>query len=207
MFVLGLHEDGDRIFDDQGRNTLKIAGADPGSSAPRMHGNDLVLTQADQVLATIDDYAHHAANFAGLDLGQGMRPIADFVTQPSAALSAQALDAGDLLAEYVPAASGLREAAPLPEPWSMLDASATTATPAAGAGDQPRSAAPTPGHGADDDRGRPRRPAASGRRSLAAGRRACRRRRAAQAGEDAVIDPAQERHAYRLSAAQPFLPV
>src|SRR3954454_14871729 len=64
VFVLGLHEEGDRIFDDQGRNTLKVAGADPGQLSAAMHGNDLVLTQADQVLATIDDYAHHAANFA-----------------------------------------------------------------------------------------------------------------------------------------------
>src|SRR4051812_12025656 len=128
-FVLGLHEEGDRIFDDQGRNTLKVAGADPGQLSAAMHGNDLVLTHADQVLATIDDYAHHAANFAGVDLGQGLRPIADFVAQPSAALSAQAAPGGDWLAEFVPAASGLREAAPLPEPWSVLDASSTTSLP------------------------------------------------------------------------------
>ena len=107
-----------------------------------MHGDDLVLTWGDQALATIDDYAHHTANFAGLDLGQGIRPIADFVTQPAATLSAQSLDAGDLLAEYVPAASGLREAAPLPEPWSMLDASATMATPAAEPAISPELSAP-----------------------------------------------------------------
>jgi Ca2+-binding RTX toxin-like protein len=137
VFVLGLHEEGDRIFDDQGRNTLKVAGADPGQLSAAMHGNDLVLTQADQVLATIDDYAHHAANFAGVDLGQGLRPIADFVAQPSGALSAQAFDGGDWLAEFVPAASGLREAAPLPEPWSVLDASAVNSPPAPEQGSSP----------------------------------------------------------------------
>ena len=142
VFVLGLHEEGDRIFDDQGRNTLKIAGPDSSGLSAAMHGDDLVLTRGDQVLATIDDYAHHTANFAGLDLGQGIRPIADFVTQPAATLSAQSFDAGDLLAEYVPAASGLREAAPLPEPWSMLDASATTATPAAEPAISPEPSAP-----------------------------------------------------------------
>ena len=122
VFVLGLHEDADRIFDDQGRNTLKIAGADAAQLRATMSGDDLVLAHGDQVLATIDDYAHHAGNFAGIDLGQGLRPIADFAVQPSASLSAQSVAGSDLLADYVPAASGLREAAPLPEPWSVLDA-------------------------------------------------------------------------------------
>ena len=127
VFVLGLHEDADRIFDDQGRNTLKIVGADAVQLRATMSGDDLVLAHGDQVLATIDDYAHHAGNFAGIDLGQGLRPIADFAVQASAALSAQSLAGGDLLADFVPAASGLREAAPLPEPWSMLDAGADPA--------------------------------------------------------------------------------
>ena len=86
-----------------------------------------------------DDYAHHAGNFAGIDLGQGLRPIADFAVQPSATLSAQSFAGGDLLADFVPAASGLHEAAPLPEPWSVIEADVGPATHAAAA-----TAAPEP---------------------------------------------------------------
>ena len=119
VFVFGLHEDGDLIFDHEGRNTLRIAGADPAKIQAGLQGDDLVVTHDGAVLATIDGYAGHADNYAGIDLGQGVRPISDFMADPGAAV-AQAQSAGDdWLAGYVP--EGGAGAEPLPEHWSGLE--------------------------------------------------------------------------------------
>ena len=120
VFVFGLHEDGDLIFDHEGRNTLRIAGADPAKVQAGMQGDDLVVTHDGAVLATVDGYAAHADNYAGIDLGQGVRPISDFMADPGAAVArAQAAD-GDWLAGYVAEPGGVAE--PLPEPWSGMEA-------------------------------------------------------------------------------------
>ena len=104
-FVLGLHEGQDRVFDHEGHNALILkGGADPGGLTAELQGNDLVLTHADQVIATVQDYAHHADSFTGIDLGQGLRPLDDFIVhQPEPALAHA--DSADWLADYLPAPS------------------------------------------------------------------------------------------------------
>ena len=73
VFVFGLHEDGDLIFDHEGRNTLRIAGADPGQGPgraagrrpgrdPRRRGRWPRSTAMPATPTTI----------AGIDLGQGV---------------------------------------------------------------------------------------------------------------------------------------
>ena len=52
VFVFGLHENGDLIFDHEGRNTLRIAGADPAKVQAGLQGDDLVVTHDGAVLAT-----------------------------------------------------------------------------------------------------------------------------------------------------------
>ncbi|MFZ1430082.1 MAG: calcium-binding protein, partial [Geminicoccaceae bacterium] len=116
-FVLGLHEGGgDQVFDHQGHNTLSLAGADPGRLVAEMQGNDLVLTHADRVVATVHDYADYADSFTGIDLGHGVRAIEDFMAPAPAAATAQS---ADWLAEYLPTASTATETA-LAEPWSTM---------------------------------------------------------------------------------------
>ena len=129
-FVLGLHEGQDRVFDHEGHNALILkGGADPGGLTAELQGNDLVLTHTDQVIATVQDYAHHADSFTGIDLGQGLRPLDDFIVhQPEPALVHA--DSADWLADYLPAPADGTEMA-LAEPWSTME-------------DQP-SAEPVPG--------------------------------------------------------------
>lgn len=118
-FVLGLHEGGgDQVFDHQGRNTLSLTGADPGRLVAEMQGNDLVLTHADRVVATVHDYANHAENFTGIDLGHGVRAIDEFMAPQPAASMAQAQSA-DWLADYLPTGSTATETA-LADPWSTM---------------------------------------------------------------------------------------
>ena len=115
-FVLGLHEAGDQVFDHEGHNTLRLTGADPDQLSAVMQGNDLVLTHGDLTVATVHDYAQHADNFAGIDLGHGVRGIDDFMAQPAARVMAEG-GVGDWLTEYLPAGG---EAEPLAEPWSTM---------------------------------------------------------------------------------------
>ena len=119
VFVFGLHEDGDMIFDHEGRNTLRIAGADPAKVVAGLQGEDLVVRYDGAVVATVDGYAGNAEHYAGIDLGDGARPIADFMPQSGAAAASAATAAQDWLADYVPEPAGLAE--PLPEPWAGLD--------------------------------------------------------------------------------------
>jgi hypothetical protein len=108
VFVLGLHEAApDAVFDHEGVNTLRLEGADPGQVHAALTGNDLVLSVGDEAVATIHDYAAHADRFAGIDLGQGVRPLGDFL--PSAQ------PAADWLADFLPTGN----AAPLPDPWAL----------------------------------------------------------------------------------------
>ena len=130
-FVLGLHEGQDRVFDHEGHNALILkGGADPGSLTAELQGNDLVLTHADQVLATVQDYAHHADSFTGIDLGQGLRPLDDFiVTNPSPRWPTRIRPIGSPI--YLPAPADGTETA-LAEPWSTMD-DQPTADPVPGA--------------------------------------------------------------------------
>lgn len=71
-YVLGLAEDGsDTIYDTEGSNTISLAGADPNRITVSLTGTDLVIAYDGRDVATISDYAGHAANFAGIDLGDG----------------------------------------------------------------------------------------------------------------------------------------
>ncbi len=138
-FVLGLHEAGDQVFDHEGHNTLRLIGADPDQLSAVMQGDDLVLTHGDLTVATVHDYAQHADNFVGIDLGHGVRGIDDFMAHPVARVMAQGA-AGDWLADYLPAGG---EAQPLAEPWSTMvadngDDGSPDSDPAAGpSGDEP----------------------------------------------------------------------
>lgn len=116
VFVLGLHESADRVFDHAGHNTLRLEGADPAQLRAAMDGNDLVLTHADRVIATIDDYAHTADRFAGIDLGNGLRPLGDFLAPPTAETAAT-----DWLSEFLPAGAAGEAAAP-DAAWKLPDA-------------------------------------------------------------------------------------
>ena len=144
VFVFGLHEDGDLIFDHEGRNTLRIAGADAADLRVDLAGNDLVVRHDGAVVATIDDYAGHEDSFAGIDLGQGVRPFSDFAGGSGAAATAMAAD--DWLAGYAEDPGGLAE--PLPEPWSVLapaaDDVSLTGAPGAEPAALPAAAGPEP---------------------------------------------------------------
>ena len=117
VYVLGLQESGDLIFDHEGHNSLRLIGADPARLSLDLRGNDLLVTHAGKVVATVLDYASHPDSMAGIDLGQGVRPLSDF-TADHGAMAAQSAAPADWLADYAPA-PGLAE--PLPEPWAGLD--------------------------------------------------------------------------------------
>ena len=125
VYALGLQESSDVVFDHEGRNTLRIAGADPGRLSLDLRGDDLLVTHDGTLLATVKDYAGHADNIAGVDLGQGVRPVSDFMATPHA--TAAGIE-GDWLADHMPPSPGLAE--PLPEPWDGLDQGVPTMTPA-----------------------------------------------------------------------------
>jgi hypothetical protein len=114
VFVLGLHERPDTIFDHEGRNTLRLEGADPSLLQATMNGADLVLSHDGATVATLRDY--QAESFAGIDLGDGLRPLADFQLDSGAA--DVAATTSDWLAEFLPAGAEAGSPA-LAEPWSL----------------------------------------------------------------------------------------
>ncbi|MFO1047636.1 MAG: hypothetical protein U1E52_07030 [Geminicoccaceae bacterium] len=117
VYVLGLQESGDLVFDHEGNNSLRLIGADPARLTLDLQGGDLIIAHAGKVVATVSDYASHPESIAGIDLGQGLRPLSDF-TADHGAMAAQSVAPADWLADYAPA-PGLAE--PLPEPWAGLD--------------------------------------------------------------------------------------
>lgn len=130
VFVLGLHEGApDTILDHEGVNTLRLEGADPGRLHAALQGEDLVLSFGDEVVATIRDYAADPARFAGIDLGDGVRPLDAFMATPAA----DGAEAADWLASFLPPPAA--EAA-LPDPWSLTPAEG-------GAPAEPAAAAPS----------------------------------------------------------------
>ncbi|MGE3743421.1 MAG: calcium-binding protein [Geminicoccaceae bacterium] len=130
VYVLGLQESGDTVFDHEGRNSLRLIGADPARLSLDLRGDDLLVSHAGKVVATVSDYAGSPDSIVGIDLGQGVRPLEDFMPAATAKAAARTTASGDWLAEYTPA-PGLAE--PLPEPWASLDPrDAAAPVPAAG---------------------------------------------------------------------------
>jgi hypothetical protein len=127
VFVLGLQESGDHIFDFQGQNRLHLSIPDPEAVGAELQGGDLLIKIGNLTVATVHDYAEHADNFAGIDLGEGVRPIADLLDRPEpAAASAEA----DWLAAFMPSSEETGPA-PLADPWSFTEAGLAEADAAA----------------------------------------------------------------------------
>ena len=100
MFVLGLHESGvDTIFDHSGVNTVSLRGASESRLQVSLDGDDLKIAYDGRDVAVIDQYVGHEANFAGLDLGQGVRAfpdlLAEFLPQRAGTADADILQAAD----------------------------------------------------------------------------------------------------------------
>ena len=79
VFVLGLQESGDRRLRSRGPQHAADRRCRPGPALARLRGDDLLVTHDGTLLATVKDYAGHADNIAGVDLGQGVRPVSDFM--------------------------------------------------------------------------------------------------------------------------------
>jgi Ca2+-binding RTX toxin-like protein len=106
------------VFDHEGSNTLTLDGFTGGSVQTALAGDDLYLSVDHNVVAVIKGYAGHEDAFAGIDLGQGLVPLADLMAPaadagpaPAAAASAtttaaaSTAGAGDLLGGYLASAS------------------------------------------------------------------------------------------------------
>ena len=137
VFVLGLHEEGDRIFDDQGRNTLKVAGADPASSAPPCMATTWCSPRPTRswppstTMPTTRRTSPASTSGRACDRSRTSSPSRAALFPPRRSTPATGWRS------IVPAASGLREAVPLPEPWSVLDASPANSPPAPEQGSSP----------------------------------------------------------------------
>ncbi|MFO1075034.1 MAG: calcium-binding protein [Geminicoccaceae bacterium] len=129
VYVLGLHETPDQIFDTEGVNSLHLSTADPAAVGMALSGNDLLVTLDGRTLATVHDYATHTDNLAGIDLGQGLQPIDDFLQHDAAAATTTAA-AGDWLDGLVHAADGTDPVTPT-QASATTSATATTTTAAA----------------------------------------------------------------------------
>jgi Ca2+-binding RTX toxin-like protein len=91
VYVLGLSDTGiDTVFDHSGTNRLVLQGASATQLAATVVGGDLHLAHAGTTFAVIKDYVGYEASFAGIDLGQGLRPLSDFIGRTPELLSAQA---------------------------------------------------------------------------------------------------------------------
>lgn len=99
VFVLGLHETTDHVWDDQGLNSLRLSTADPEAVGVALRDGDLHVTVDGRTLATIHDYAANADHFAGIDLGEGIRSFDSFLAadDASAATASTATTAADWL--------------------------------------------------------------------------------------------------------------
>ena len=80
VFVLGLAESGvDTVFDHSGVNTLSLAGAAASRLQVSLDGQDLKIAYDGRDVAVIDQYVGHEGNFAGIDLGHGVRGFSDLL--------------------------------------------------------------------------------------------------------------------------------
>ncbi|MDX6751354.1 hypothetical protein SH611_16195 [Geminicoccaceae bacterium 1502E] len=98
-FVLGLAESS-TVFDHEGRNTLRLEGAQEDLLSAFLDGGDLRLLHDGVEVALLKDYAGHEDAFAGIDLGHGPRDLAGLIRGGEA----------DLLADFMPQPGELPEA-------------------------------------------------------------------------------------------------
>ncbi|MEO1018924.1 MAG: hypothetical protein AAFY56_14705 [Pseudomonadota bacterium] len=79
-FALGLSEnDADTIFDHEGNNTIRIDGVDLDKLQAVEEEGDLTLKHEDSVIGRVDGWADHRDALAGIDDGNGLRPVSDFM--------------------------------------------------------------------------------------------------------------------------------
>jgi len=144
VFVLGLQESGDHIFDFEGQNRLHLSIADPDAVGAELQDGNLLVKIGNLTVATVHDYAEHADNFAGIDLGEGVRPFADLLDQPAPTASAAE---ADWLAAFLPSSSEQAEPATLADPWSFTEAELAGADDAAATVEpgEPTALSPTAG--------------------------------------------------------------
>ncbi|HMR31668.1 MAG TPA: calcium-binding protein [Geminicoccaceae bacterium] len=100
VFVLGLAESGvDTVFDHGGVNTVTLLGATESRLQVSLDGQDLEIGYDGRAVAVIDGYVGHEGNFAGIDLGQGVRSfpdlLAEFLPRQVGGASADMLRAAD----------------------------------------------------------------------------------------------------------------
>lgn len=131
VFVLGLHEATDQIFDHEGSNRLHLSTGEPERVGAELRGSDLAITFDGLTLAILRDYAGHETAFAGIDLGDGVRSFDSLQADPGASRFAAG---DDWLAGFM---SSEAEAAPLDDPWSAVG---IDASPAGTAGSEPLAA-------------------------------------------------------------------
>lgn len=131
VFVLGLHESTDQIFDHEGSNRLQLSTGEPERVGAELRGSDLAITFDGRTLATLRDYAGHENAFAGIDLGDGVRSFDSLQADPGASRFAAG---DDWLAGFMSSEAG---AAPLDDPWSAVG---IEALPAGAAGPDPLAA-------------------------------------------------------------------
>ncbi|WP_165769471.1 beta strand repeat-containing protein [Arboricoccus pini] len=82
------------IIDQQGLNVLSLPGGEAGQVLVAMNGYDLVLSYDGSTIATIKNYGLHTENFAGLDLGGGVKPFASFAQYVSGTSGSDSLVGG-----------------------------------------------------------------------------------------------------------------
>jgi Ca2+-binding RTX toxin-like protein len=99
LFVLGLNDSGvDTIFDHEGVNTIRLTGGIESKLGAGLVGDDLHLAHDGREIAVIKEYVGHEANFAGIDLGDGVVPLGDLTAGPPPSDGA----GDDLLDDFLP---------------------------------------------------------------------------------------------------------
>lgn len=113
VFVLGLAESNDRIFDHEGRNVLRLDG-DPAAVGATLDGKDLVVTYNGERVATLDSWAAQRSSFAEIELADGRHPLVSLLGGAEAEQSAAQLRdwLSDFLTDTVQAPAGARAQAP-----------------------------------------------------------------------------------------------
>ena len=111
IYLLGLAESGtDTIFDHEGKNLVRLDGADPSNLSARLDGSTLVLEQGEAEIVRIEDYTSKPEGFEGVEIDGKVSPLEEFLPkqEPSVPASPQS----DLLSEYLdPSSDGPPSAA------------------------------------------------------------------------------------------------
>jgi Ca2+-binding RTX toxin-like protein len=107
-FVFGLSDtEVDTAFDHEGVNQIRLEGFAGGSVQTAMVGDDLYLSVDNGVVGVLEGYRGHEDAFAGIDLGQGIVPLADLLAPGADTGPAAASDAGATTTAAPPAADDL----------------------------------------------------------------------------------------------------